>query len=204
MQDTLFYAHDPMCSWCWGFEPARRVIFDAVAEKLQIRSLLGGLAPDTDQPMPEAMRAMLQQTWQRIEQTIPGTHFNFDFWEKCSPRRSTYPANRAVIAARIQGDEFDQKMTRRIQQAYYLEARNPSENATLIELATDIGLDTQQFSKKLGDVSTQQRLLEEIKLSRQMGMDSFPSLAVFKSGELHHLSLNYTDPQRMIMEIESV
>lgn len=204
MQDTLFYAHDPMCSWCWGFEPARRVIFDAVAEKLQIRSLLGGLAPDTDQPMPEAMRAMLQQTWQRIEQTIPGTHFNFDFWEKCSPRRSTYPANRAVIAARIQGDEFDQKMTRRIQQAYYLEARNPSENATLIELATDIGLDTQQFSKQLGDVSTQQRLLEEIKLSRQMGMDSFPSLAVFKSGELHHLSLNYTDPQRMIMEIESV
>lgn len=204
MQDTLFYVHDPMCSWCWGFEPARRVIFDAVAEKLQIRSLLGGLAPDTDQPMPEAMRAMLQQTWQRIEQTIPGTHFNFDFWEKCSPRRSTYPANRAVIAARIQGDEFDQKMTRRIQQAYYLEARNPSENATLIELATDIGLDTQQFSKQLEDVSTQQRLLEEIKLSRQMGMDSFPSLAVFKSGELHHLSLNYTDPQRMIMEIESV
>ncbi len=204
MQDTLFYVHDPMCSWCWGFEPARRVIFDAVAEKLQIRSLLGGLAPDTDQPMPEAMQNMLQQTWKRIEQTIPGTHFNFDFWEKCSPRRSTYPANRAVIAARIQGDEFDQQMTARIQQAYYLEARNPSENATLIELATEIGLDAQQFSKQLEDVSTQELLLAEIQVSRQMGMDSFPSLAVYRSAELHHISLNYTDPQAMIKEIESV
>lgn len=203
MQDTLFYVHDPMCSWCWGFEPARREIFDAVSGKMQIRSLLGGLAPDTDLPMPDAMRDMLQQTWKRIEQTIPGTHFNFDFWEKCSPKRSTYPANRAVIAARIQGDEFEQQMTARIQKAYYLEARNPSENATLIELAKEIGLDAQQFSKQLDDVSTQELLMAEIQLSRKMGMNTFPSLAVYSLDELKHISLNYTDPQSMIKEIES-
>ncbi|MBN4074969.1 MAG: DsbA family protein [SAR86 cluster bacterium] len=204
MQDTLFYVHDPMCSWCWGFEPTRRVIFDAVAEKLQIRSLVGGLAADTDLSMPEPMRQMLQQTWQRIEQAIPGTCFNFEFWEKCSPRRSTYPANRAVIAARNQGDEFDQKMITRIQQAYYLEARNPSDNDTLIELAAEIGLDSQKFSKQLVDASTHQLLLAEIQESRQMGMDSFPSLAVYRSGELHHIDLNYTDPQSMIKQIKSV
>jgi len=203
LQDTLFYVHDPMCSWCWGFEPARREIFDAVSGKMQIRSLLGGLAPDTDLPMPDAMRDMLQQTWKRIEQTIPGTHFNFDFWEKCSPKRSTYPANRAVIAARIQGDEFEQQMTARIQKAYYLEARNPSENATLIELAKEIGLDVQQFSKQLDDVSTQELLMAEIQLSRKMGMNTFPSLAVYSLDELKHISLNYTDPQSMIKEIES-
>jgi len=192
-----------MCSWCWGFEPARREIFDAVSGKMQIRSLLGGLAPDTDLPMPDAMRDMLQQTWKRIEQTIPGTHFNFDFWEKCSPKRSTYPANRAVIAARIQGDEFEPQMTARIQKAYYLEARNPSENATLIELAKEIGLDAQQFSKQLDDVSTQELLMAEIQLSRKMGMNTFPSLAVYSLDELKHISLNYTDPQSMIKEIES-
>ncbi len=204
MQDTLFYVHDPMCSWCWGFEPTRRKIFEALAGKLQIRSLLGGLAPDTDLPMPEAMQQMLQQTWQRIEQAIPGTYFNFEFWEKCSPRRSTYPANRAVIAARAQGAEFDQKMTARIQQAYYLEARNPSDKDTLIELAADIGLDVGQFSKQLVEESTQQLLLAEIQESRQMGMNSFPSLAVSRSGKLHPIDLKYTDPQLMIRQIESV
>ena len=203
-QDTLFYVHDPMCSWCWGFEPARREIFDAVSEKLQIRSLLGGLAPDTDLPMPDTMRHMLQETWKRIEQTIPGTHFNFDFWEKCSPRRSTYPANRAVIAARIQGDEFYWQMTARIQKAYYLEARNSSEYDTLIELASEIGLDAKQFSKQLEDTSTQELLLAEIQLSRQMGMNSFPSLAVYSSNKLHPVSLNYTSPLSMINEIENI
>ena len=203
MQDTLIYVHDPMCSWCWGFEPTRQKIFAAVGGQMQIRRMVGGLAPDSDVPMPEAMRSMLQQTWQRIEQMIPGTEFNFEFWQKCSPRRSTYPANRAVIAAREQGDEFDSRMTARIQRAYYLEAKNPSDETTLIELATDIGLDADLFAASLVAESTQHELIAEIQATREMGIDSFPSLAVHKTDGLRHIGLNYTDPEGMIREIEA-
>jgi putative protein-disulfide isomerase len=203
MRNTLIYVHDPMCSWCWGFEPARQKIFAAVAGQMQIRRMVGGLAPDSDVAMPEAMRSMLQQTWQRIEQMIPGTEFNFDFWQKCSPRRSTYPANRAVIAAREQGDEFDSHMTARIQRAYYLEARNPSDESTLIELAADIGLDADLFAASLVAESTQHELITEIQATREMGIDSFPSLAVHKTDGLRHIGLNYTDPEGMIRQIEA-
>ena len=202
-QDTLIYVHDPMCSWCWGFEPTRQAIFDAIGDRLQIRRLVGGLAPDSDAPMPESMQQMLQQTWQRIGQTIPGTRFNFEFWEKFAPRRSTYPANRAVIAAREQGADYDQAMTARIQQAYYLEARNPSDNSTLIELATEIGLDADKFAECLVAESTQQLLMTEIQSTRALGIDSFPSMAVHRNGELHHIGLNYTDPQAMLEQIEA-
>ena len=170
---------------------------------MQIRRMVGGLAPDSNDPMPEAMRSMLQQTWQRIEQTIPGTEFNFDFWQNCSPRRSTYPANRAVIAAREQGEQFDARMTARIQQAYYLEAKNPSDNSTLIELATDIGLDTGLFASSLVADSTEQKLGAEIQATREMGIGSFPGLAVQKADGLHHIGLNYTQPEAMLREIEA-
>jgi len=202
-QDTLIYVHDPMCSWCWGFEPTRQAIFDAIGDRLQIRRLVGGLAPDSDAPMPESMQQMLQQTWQRIGQTIPGTCFNFEFWEKCAPRRSTYPANRAVIAAREQGSDYDQAMTARIQQAYYLEARNPSDNSTLIELASEIGLDADRFAECLVAESTQQLLMTEIQSTRALGIDSFPSMAVHRNGELRHIGLNYTDPKAMLEQIEA-
>jgi len=203
MQDTLIYVHDPMCSWCWGFESARQKIFAAVAGRMQIRRMVGGLAADSNVPMPEAMRSMLQQTWQRIEQMIPGTEFNFEFWEKCSPRRSTYPANRAVIAAREQGDEYDSRMTARIQRAYYLEAKNPSDNSTLVELATDIGLDRELFVASLIAESTQHKLIAEIEATRELGIDSFPSLAVQKADDLRHIGLNYTDPEAMLRQIEA-
>ena len=203
MRDTLIYVHDPMCSWCWGFEPTRRIIFEAIAERMQIRRMVGGLAPDSDQPMPDSMRLALQQTWQRIEQIIPGTRFNHAFWDDCSPRRSTYPANRAVIAAREQDESFDPLMTARIQQAYYLEAKNPSDNSVLVELAADIGLDVERFAQSLESDALQQRLLAEIDNARAMGIDSFPSLAVQKDGVLTHIGLNYTDPEAMLSEIEA-
>ncbi|HKJ50751.1 MAG TPA: DsbA family protein [Gammaproteobacteria bacterium] len=203
MNRTLIYVHDPMCSWCWGFEPTRRKIFAGLPADMSIRRLLGGLAPDSEQPMPEAMRAGLQQTWQRIAAMIPGTRFNFDFWEKNTPRRSTYPANRAVIAARLQGDEFDPLMTAAIQQAYYLEARNPSDNSTLIELAGEIGLDRDRFAADLVADSTRDLHLEEIAQARALGIDSFPSLAVLHDGAVRHIGLDYGNADAMLRQIEA-
>jgi putative protein-disulfide isomerase len=203
MSKKLIYVHDPMCSWCWGFEPTRRKIFAGLPADMPVRRLLGGLAPDSDQPMPEAMRVGLQQTWQRIAAMIPGTRFNFDFWTENTPRRSTYPANRAVIAARLQAEEFDPLMTAAIQKAYYLEARNPSDNGTLLELAGEIGIDIERFAADLIAESTHQMLLEEIREARALGIDSFPSLAVIEDGRLRHIGLDYGNADAMLRQIEA-
>jgi len=103
--DTLFYVHDPMCSWCWGFAPTFETVLSELPNSVKVNHLLGGLAPDSNDPMPESMQLSLQQTWQRIAEVIPGTEFNFDFWTQNAPRRSTWPSCRAVIAARRQSQD---------------------------------------------------------------------------------------------------
>ena len=202
MSNKLVYVHDPMCSWCYGFDNTRRQIFDALEGRLPIETLLGGLAPDSDEPMSEGTRSMIRQAWQRIEQMIPGTRFNYEFWDKNQPRRSTYPSNRAVIAARRQGEDYAARMTARIQQAYYREARNPSDDEVLIELADEIGLDAESFAEDLADETTQQELIEEISRSRAIGIDSFPSLAVVGDNGIRHIGLDYNNPQAMLTQIE--
>ena len=201
---TLVYVHDPMCSWCWGFEPTRVALFDALEGRLPIRRMVGGLAPDSDQPMPRELQVALQQTWQRIQQVIPGTRFNFDFWSECAPRRSTYPANRAVIAARRQNEDFDAKMTARIQRAYYLEARNPSDDDTLIDLAGDIGLDRDRFARELVDATTREIFADELQATRAMGIDGFPSLALLRGRELYRIRLDYNDAAAMLAQLEAL
>ncbi len=199
--DTLIYVHDPMCSWCWGFTNVYDQLIERLPAEVEIRRQVGGLAPDSDAPMPEPMRQMLQQTWARIEQMIPGKKFNFDFWSQCAPRRSTYPACRAVIAARAQGEQYDLIMTRQIQQAYYQQARNPSDNEILIELSTEIGLDTERFASDLVDPGTQQSLLVEINQARSIGIDSFPSLMLKQGGQYYRILSNYTDVESILDQI---
>ena len=203
MKTTLIYVHDPMCSWCWGFTNVYQQLIERLPAEVEICRLVGGLAPDSDMPMPESMQAMLQQTWHRIEMMIPGTQFNFEFWNRCAPRRSTYPACRAVIAAREQGEKFDLLMTQVIQLAYYQQARNPSDNETLIELAGEIGLDVDRFTKKLLDPNTHQLLLDEINSARSIGIDGFPSLMLEHGGQYYSILSNYTDVQPILNQINA-
>lgn len=158
--------------------------------------LLGGLAPDTDEPMPQEMQERLQQTWQRIEQNVPGTRFNFDFWTKNTPRRASYPACRAVIAARAQGQE--EAMLDAIQRAYYQQARNPSDTTTLIELAHEIGLETNAFTHALEDEGTQRQLEQEMMHAEMLGVDSYPSLVMSTSGSNWPVPIDYNDAGAML------
>ena len=198
---TLFYIHDPMCSWCWGFAPTLKKLIASLPDDIAVRRVLGGLAKDTDAPMPEAMQTMLQNTWRNIEAKIPGTHFNFDFWTQCQPRRSTYPSCRAVIAARQQGVQFDELMTHAIQKAYYQQARNPSDIDTLIELANELGLDKDKFKQDILSVETQQKLETEIQLSRELYAESFPSLVLQRGESTWHIPVDYNDvtPMRKLI-----
>lgn len=199
MTATLYYIHDPMCSWCWAFTPALDSLLQRLPEGVQLQKLLGGLAPDTDEPMPEEMRRRLQQNWQRIEQNVPGIRFNFDFWSQTTPRRATYPACRALIAARQQGEE--NAMLKAIQQAYYRQARNPSERDTLLQLAGEIGLDRAAFARTLDSEQTRQQLEAEMAQAESLGVDSYPSL-VLAIGDSHWpVPVDYTRPDNMLETI---
>ena len=201
MPKTLYYVHDPMCSWCWAFRLSLNTLIEELPKEINIIRLLGGLAADSDLPMPENTREYVLQNWRAIEKQVPETKFNYDFWEKCKPRRSTYPACRAVIAARKQKDVFDTAMTLAIQEAYYLEARNPSDYETLINLAEEIGADKNKFSKDVRSTETDKILEEEIQQSKSLDLKSLPSLLFIDGERKIRIEPDYLDAQVMLDQI---
>jgi putative protein-disulfide isomerase len=171
---SLIYVHDPMCSWCFGFSKTFQTLLNELPAGINVKRLLGGLAPDSNEPMSEPTRNMVRQNWQHIEQAIAGV---------------------------LQGEAFDDLMTQKIQQAYYQQARNPSDDSTLIELAAEIGLDQQAFSDDLASNETQQSLLEEISQSRSLGVNGFPSLVLECNGRYELIQTNYTKADSMLSQI---
>ena len=189
---TLLYVYDPMCSWCWGYRSTWLTLQKKLSGQVDIKYLVGGLAEDSDVPMPESMQNILQQTWRKIAEQL-GCEFNFDFWTTCKPRRSTYPACRAVIVARAYG--LEKEMCYAIQQGYYLQAKNPSDNLSLISMANSIGLDTTLFDEALNSESINQQLMNEITYVRKLPINGFPSLVLAKNNQFIPIELNYTNWQ---------
>ena len=189
---TIYYVADPMCSWCWGFQPVLEKVKEAVPKEVPIVYVMGGLARDSDEPMPEEVRAYVQNAWRAVTAQT-GATFNWDFWEKCSPRRSTYPSCRAFYAAKCQREDAGVAMFEAIQRAYYQQARNPSDVETLVALAGEIGLDKARFEEDLKSEAVEQGMQDGFTVRRSMNANEFPSLVVRDGEQVTFVVKGYAD-----------
>lgn len=192
MQPTLLYVADPMCSWCFGFAPVLSRVRGDLRADVDFRLVLGGLAPDDEEPMDEEMRGYIRDAWKAVEART-GVSFNWDYWERNRPRRSTWPACRAVLLAEDKQD----RMFAAIQNAYYRDARDPSDLSVLVELADELGLDADEFRVALGSAPSQARLEQHFALRRKLGAKSFPSLGFEHGGECRLLSSGWIDEESL-------
>ena len=197
MQPLLYLVVDPMCSWCWGFRSAWQSFVSEIPSSVTIKFLMGGLAPDSDEPMDTNTKTYVQRAWQSVADRT-GATFNHEFWTVCQPRRSTYPACRAVITAGLQLNGSREQYYEALQRAYFLEARNPSDYETLIALANESGLDPVQFQKDLDSSVVQQTFRNELIQVRALGVSGFPTVIWHQQDAtdgncLEVLSTGYTD-----------
>jgi len=201
MKTVLYYIHDPMCSWCYGFQNVWTQVQQMLVQQVKIQYVLGGLAKDNDEIMPVETQLYIQKNWQRIQQVIPNTKFNYNFWKVCKPRRSTYPSCRAVITARLQGEQFEKKMVDAIQQAYYLNAKNPSNDEVLIQLAKEIGLDTKRFITELNSDKCNFLLKKDLQLVTALQANGFPSLVLQINSSLFRINVDYNDESTIVSSV---
>jgi len=191
----LIYVMDPMCSWCYAFSPTLESLIEEHPD-LKIEYIMGGLAPDSDKPMAEEMQQKLQFIWHQIE-GVSEVRFNFDYWQQNTPRRSTYPACRAVIAAEHLQAGTAAKMTSAIQQAYYQQAKNPSDTETLTDCAAAIGLNADQFSALLSSEMIDKKLRQDLRQAQLLNANGFPTILLAKEDTTYRLSNGYCSWQEL-------
>jgi len=188
----LWYVADPMCSWCWGFAPVLTELEPRLRPGVELRLVLGGLAPDDEAPMDAATMRYVRSAWRAVEQRT-GARFEHAFWERCTPRRSTWPACRAVLAAGERGRE----MFAAIQRAYYTEARDPSDRATLVAIAAELGFDPAAFGARIDADETRAALARDFERRDRLGVSGYPSLALERDGEARLLTRGWVDARTL-------
>lgn len=200
-KSRFYYVHDPMCSWCWAHLPEWQKLETHLSKLLPVHYVLGGLAPDSDLPMPIAQQQAIRSYWEKINLLL-GTEFNFDFWSTNTPRRSTYPACRAVLAASWQNAQ--QAMNIALQKAYYLRAMNPSDMATHLILAKELGLNIQQFSDDLKSEKLAEQFNQQLAFARSLPIQGFPSMVLLHKGDFHPIVLDYKDHSGALAQVNKI
>lgn len=201
MLKQLYYIHDPMCSWCYAFKKTFDELISNLPNDIEVIYVCGGLAQHTTEIMPKAQQEKIKSIWEQIEKEL-GVKFNYDFWTKCQPKRATYLACQALILARKVNKEAE--MIAAIQQAYYQKAMNPSEEETLIKLASQIDLDKEKFTKELNTQATQKLLEEDFNLRRNLNVKAFPTLILKYKKEAYPINIDFKNSGKMLEQITNL
>lgn len=201
MKSKLYYIHDPMCSWCYAFKQSYDELVSLLPTNVQVENIVGGLAKETDELMPKEMCEKIESIWYEIEEKT-GTKFNHNFWKTCKPRRDTYKACKAVLCAKEQNKENE--MINAIQKAYYLEAKNPSDIETLLNLANDLQLDFEKFKNDLLEGKGQTLLNNDLEKRRKLKVFSFPTLILQYKKELYPIQIEFSNTKKMLNQIENL
>ena len=201
MKITLYYVYDPMCSWCYGFKKTFDEVKNELSSDIDIVYVAGGLAPHNDEPMAIEMQEKLESIWQQITE-YTGTKFNHEYWRVNKPRRSTYLSCQAVIAARLQNKE--DQMISAIQEAYYLKAKNPSNEDTLVSCAKEIGLEAVKFKKDLYSQEVLSLFQTDLKLKSTLRVQGFPSLVLKYKKEAYPINIDYNNKDNILKQINNL
>jgi putative protein-disulfide isomerase len=82
-----------------------------------------------------------------------------------------------------------------------VEARNPADSHTLIELANEISLDGALFSADMESPAVQEELLKEIEFTRRREVKGFPTLLLEKEGVFTDIHYDYKDAKTVLHQI---
>ena len=95
-------------------------------------------------------------------------------------------------------------MIEAIQNAYYLNAQNPSDASTLIMLAKQIGMDEKKFEEDLKSDKIEEDLQYELNFRRSLNVKNFPSLILKYKKELYPINIKYNDYKSMLEQINDM
>ncbi len=186
----LWYAADPMCSWCWGFTSVIEAIEKTYRDRLTVNVVMGGLRPGTVKPITTEQRDEILHHWHEVQRRT-GQAFTF---EGAMPEGFVYdtePPCRAVVAVAGLNPGARLSYFERVQAAFYMEGRNVTQREVLAELAVESGVEAELFSQAFDSPETTTRTREEFLQVYRWGVRGFPTVLLQDADDLRVLTHGY-------------
>ena len=178
---------DPVCVWCWATEPVFRALETHYPGKIEFRYITGGLVDNIDNfsdpgndinAGSDGANAQIMSHWLESADRhgMPIKSEGFNLFSKEYP--STYPQNIAYKAAQIVDVDKADSYLRRIREATYTEGKVTSNLDVQIELAKDVGIDTEALLKVINNGQAEKKFRADLGITYSTGVNSFPSFLV--------------------------
>lgn len=178
----LYYATDPLCSFCWAFEPTLLKFRYHYKNYLSDDTILmGGMIPSWDTFGGDQGNGIQKATdvthhWQEIGQhtrmPIDGT-----IWTE-KPIDSSYPSARVFEIVRRDFPEAADRTLRQIREAVMLRNQDISEKSILKSVLEKVGLNSQSILEAAESTAGEELLMKDLQMVQALQASGFPTVVL--------------------------
>ena len=176
---------DPMCSWCYGTEPAMKKLAYLMGDDLEVQYVLGLMLPSPEAVLGsgEAAEIRLRQVQNGLDEeftrvrTVTGMPFDLTHMKNMKVQDfTTYPMSLAYEAVKLTAPDKADSFLSRERQATHADNLNTSDYDVLRKLAEEEHIDLEQYDKHIADGTAESTLQADISECREVGAQGFPTL----------------------------
>jgi predicted DsbA family dithiol-disulfide isomerase len=167
---------DPLCPECWALEPTLKKLQIEYGKYFSIRHVLSGRLASLNLRKP-TLHGSIATVWERTA-SRSGMSCDGDIWFE-NPISAPFTASIAIKAAELQGRKIGLKFLRKLQELLFLQKQDISEEAVLIECATEVGLEIDEFVEDLHSESAAKAFQCDLQITSDMEVDKIPTLVFF-------------------------
>lgn len=178
----LHYIYDPLCGWCYGAKP----LVQAAQAVLPVIGHGGGMMSGANrQTVSPQLRNYVMPHDRRIAE-YTGQPFGEAYFEGLlrdgtAVFDSTPPIAAVLAAEQIAGRGLE--LLGRLQTAHYVEGRRIADEAVLLELAAQTGLEPEAFQQAFSAADTDRHIKDSRALLARVGGQGFPTFALEQDGQ---------------------
>lgn len=183
-EKKLVYVFDPLCSWCYGFSPVVRQLFDGTKRRARWEILSGGMVTGERIGPIGRVAGFLKQALPRVEGTTGirfGEAFMTGILDEGTLTLSSVEPSRALQAVKILAPDRAMAFAAGVQKALYEEGRDVTRMTVLGDVAEAVRV--VGFEIEYLKTDTYERTLEEFRLVADMGIRGFPTLLGFEGDD---------------------
>lgn len=178
----IIYVGDPMCAWCFGFEPVLDALMERLGSSVPFRFMMGGLRVEDPIAITDAIKPKLLENWHGVTRAT-GQPINGHLLADAPDfLYDSAPASQAFVAVRRLDPALALPYYRALHHAFYLEMKDITQPEILCDLAKGIGVSPEQFLPLAQSDSVRAEAFDDFALARAYNALAFPAL-VLREGE---------------------
>ena len=203
MKPVMIYVYDALCTWCYGFSPVMRAVYENYAGDFEFEVLSGGMITV---PISDASGSPVND-YQTVEERT-GIIFGQGFLHRLEKGELIFNSEIPAIALSVYKalkPQYAVEFAQHIQSSIYFDGKSSDEIELYRYLAANDGIDPDEFENRMSDSQYREAAHYDFALAKQLGVESYPAVFIQQSDSKFYLiARGYADYETMELRINNV